>query len=798
MELTFLSADVPLTKTISPTTTTPYVLRRRMTSHTAEVTTPTELHTAIIHHASQGHCLLTGTLERPIVDESRQGLVNSTAPVSLLVFDIDGFPLPEKANIRKALDAVNRLLASIDLALCATAHVVQFSASMGIKPGLRCHVFFMLTDPVPPSALKAWLTWLNLSHDGLSDAVRLNPAGLSLHYVLDPTSADNGRLIYLAPPKLQGGVTSIFEGKYIHFNDGTPSYALNTTFDFATLKGLTQAKLDALREAAALPKREIKTVKKHGVSVIKDPDKALVTSSREEGEFVRCNLNGGDSWGYWHHYKAPEILYNFKDEPAYALDDLDPGYYAMARKNAMDREPIIDNPQGRTYLAFRHRQADAYWNGWYDHDTQTLELSRTKSVERLADFMKSHGQPVPDFISDWTVEYRFDIEQQFDPTNRWINLFQPTEFLRAARRRPDAQCPTTTLNLIRHVMGEDTIAIEHFLNWLACIFQHRVKTGTAWVLSGTQGTGKGLLFNQVLRPLFGDKQAYNLDLSDFDDTFNAKLERVVLLLIDESEIKATTRLERTMAKVKALITEPYISFRGMHAEAYNARNYTNIIFASNKYDSAHVPAGDRRFNVAPRQELKIPAPSVDTLQSLHAERQDFLDYLMSRPANLDLARTPLENDAKRQLQFDSQTSLEVVCQALRDGDLQFFIDDAPPFSAAGAVPREFNGELVDLVTMYRDFVSTALLCAERDEPHYVSRTQMFAVLSTMLETPPKTPNKLTSLLKHHGLYSHKRRINGPPTMAFELRWPRTEDFAEIVKDWRSQHPKKSMATNETE
>lgn len=798
MKLTFLSAGVPLTKTISPEVTLPYPIRKRMTSRTLDVTTPQELHAAIVEHAAQGHCLLTGELSREISNESRKGLVDATNPTQLLVLDIDGLPFSPTATsgselLQEALKATNDVLLDLHSSLAATCHTVQFSASMGIKPGLRCHVFYILTTPTAPSALKAWLTHLNLTNPALKDHVRLTPAGVSLHFPLDTTSADNGRLVYIAPPVLNG-VSSPFDKQYTHYVHGTqptldaPSIAVSYT----ALNTMWRDKLNELRTAAGYSKKEIKLVQKHGATVAKGAEKATVTSSREEGEFVRCNLNGGDSWGYWYHFKAPTVVYNFKDEPNYLLEELDPAHYAAARKAAQEREPIVTSPEGRSYLAFRSAASDSYWNGWFDHDEHELVLHRTRARDRLLDFLKSYGQPAPDFISDWTVELRFDLDEQFDPAKRWVNLFKPTKYLLNAKARPKATVLPTIHALIHHVLGDDDECVEHFLNWLAVIFQHRVKARTAWILSGTEGSGKGLLFEKVLTPLIGASHAMVAELPQFEDMFNAQFEPVIFLLINESEVKATKNINAIMAKVKPLITDNYIPYRAMHATAYLGRSFTNVIVASNKYDPMLLSESDRRFNVAPRQETKLQKPTAKYLDALNEELQPFLDYLMSRNADIQLAMTPLENEARKQLQFDSQTSTETVCQALRDGNIRFFIDDAPPHSAQGAITRDFNGTMVDIATTYRETLSEALLHIEANEPHKLNRAQVFALLSTTLESPPKTFNKLTSTLKHHGLHSERCRVDGELTMAYQVRWRRPEDFDELVHAWRSSHPKQQV------
>jgi hypothetical protein len=49
------------------------------------------------------------------------------------------------------------------------------------------------------------------------------------------------------------------------------------------------------------------------------PDSAVITEMKAERGFVYFNLNGGDSWAYYHPESNPDYIYNFKGEPSYLL-----------------------------------------------------------------------------------------------------------------------------------------------------------------------------------------------------------------------------------------------------------------------------------------------------------------------------------------------------------------------------------------------------------------------------------------------------------------------------------------------
>jgi hypothetical protein len=63
-------------------------------------------------------------------------------------------------------------------------------------------------------------------------------------------------------------------------------------------------------------------------------------------------------------------------------------------------------------------------------------------------------------------------------------------------------CPRIA-ELLLHIVGGNVPVYDHFLNWLAAALQERDKLGTAWILQGTQGTGKGVFYEKILSPLVG-------------------------------------------------------------------------------------------------------------------------------------------------------------------------------------------------------------------------------------------------------------------------------------------------------
>ena len=101
----------------------------------------------------------------------------------------------------------------------------------------------------------------------------------------------------------------------------------------------------------------------HGnTEVMLKPDECIITDMKTERGFVYFNLNGGDSWAYYHPSESPEFIYNFKGEPTYKTSELLPQYWAKLTQQAASGAP---DAKGNIYLAFREFTSGVYWNGIY-------------------------------------------------------------------------------------------------------------------------------------------------------------------------------------------------------------------------------------------------------------------------------------------------------------------------------------------------------------------------------------------------------------------------------------------------
>lgn len=762
MKVHFLQASVPLTKTFKLDNGVltkeghPRVIN--YTSHEANYETLDDLVKLLVKHADLGHCLLKGELARPLHNESRASTTDQNKPTRLICLDYDG--AKGVGSIDEALQQLG--MGDID-------YIVQYSSSMGVTPerGLSAHVFVLLDKPVSPAILKQFLIDANLKVPALRQNLGLTRTNNALRWTLDVTTCQNDKLIYIAPPILGEGVKDSFKGKRIQLVKRKKRfYTLPTVPTAEANRVASEAALNDLREKGGLPKRKKISMKSQGsVEYMSKPDQAVVTGIKTERGFTYLNVNGGDSWAYYHAENNPEFIYNFKGDPIFKTSEFLPDYWNDVRE-VMNAPRITAD--GTMYLAFRDFKTATYWNGIWHNGTQELVLAPAKTSQQLKDFLKQHGQPVGDYVPDWNLAFNPHSDLIVDPDTKFVNLYQPSQYMRM-KPRVVKEIPPMVRRFVKHALGGDEECLEHFMNWFAVILQHKTRTGTAWVMHGVQGTGKGLLMDRIFRPIFGQKYVVHKRISELYSEFNGYMEQCFILFVDEAETEAFRGKDEMAANFKSFIAEPMISVRKMYTMPYEVQNYMNMVFAGNKDCVVQIDPSDRRFNVGAYQTEKL-VPTEDDLRQLEDELVDFYCYLMTRPANKDLARTPLNNSAKAKMIHVSQSSIDIICGAITTGDFRTLWEQRPTgdISQAGNVSRAMIGGAY--IRLLDEII--------KGKPN-LTREEVHTILEYTIGGMPQSPYKLTSLLKHHKVLLEPVYRDGRTVRGLKVNWKIPED---IIKE----------------
>ena len=627
-------------------------------------------------------------------------MTDRAAATQLLVLDLDGIQFPGAKTTYNTYDIQNIAEAFVQYLpqeFQDVSYIAQASASLGLKHNkISLHLFFLLRHTVQPRALKEWLRTLNYEIDFLADQLSLSANGQSISYPLDVSLADNSKLIYIGTPKFDGVQDPVTGDRFVRIDRGSPTLDISNLMKDVNpekVHSLTVQIKDGLRKKAGLTKKneKITTVNVNGISeqVLQNPDRMSIEICRISEPYVNCNINGGDSGAYYFILTNPHYMYNFKGEPIFEIEKADPEFYQTIFETYGEK---IDGAKNIKPIVLRDFYTDTYYNGVFDNTksqfTDEYPLTPTQKSS-LEGFMRTHNRPTPDFIPDAQVVFDPSSDKgiQMDTAPYHVNLYRKTGYmLGSSENVPELTYGTagsmrkyipSILMLMQHILGGGKTELEHFINWLAYIYQNKRKTMTAWIFTGVPGTGKGLFVHKVLKPLFGEQQVPMRSLENIEEQFNLYMRTALFLVVDEFRMGDSGNTGRMADKLKHQVTEPTLTIRAMRTNQIELPSFCNFIFLTNRADAVKIEEGDRRYNVAPRQESKLEVAHPDFLEKLNniqSELFTFAGLLQKFVVDERMAHTALENDAKKEMKQVSMSVLEEFATAIKQNNLEYFVE----------------------------------------------------------------------------------------------------------------------------
>lgn len=780
-KLTFLSASLPLTKTIEllPDGTlfkTPYPLVSNFTSHTSDIATIQDFHKLLLKYAvsPQKPCLLKGNLTRELVCESRKGTTQTNDSTQWVCLDLDKAPFSSPEEVMRALGLED------------ISYIAQYSSSYKLDKKdkrLSCHIFLLLNAPIAAPQLKSWLMHLNQSVPVLEKAIELSKSAAALHWPLDITTCQSDKLLYTAMPVFKGLLSPIKEADRIALVvKKLPSLPIQRIElkPIETLKKKAQEKLNQLRLDAGFSniKNKVRMVGEYEVQA--GVGEIASYQVLDCGEYNRLNLNDGDSQAYWHHKSDPTYLHNFKGEPSLLLKEVLPHYYADLIRNAKSTN-TTPSVQGDLLLAFRDKVTATYWKGTWNPDDQVLDLHTVKSELQLDHFLQGHGQSLGAFIPEWQIRFDPHNLTVVDEVAKTVNTFIPTEYMRLGKKNKKGGDGYPIIQrILDSCIGVGDIQ-AHFLNWIAVVWQMKKKPLTAWALHGIEGTGKGLLFHNILRPLFGNKHAVQKRASELNSQFNGWLEPALIAFIDEIDADMFVNAKSVEADLRTMITEPTVTIRRMRTDSYEVPNFTAFIFASNKKRPVSIPQGDRRFNIGVFQHEKLVI-SQDEIDSIEDELSAFAYMLSHYKADFHRAKTVLQTEDRIAIQRLSITSVDTLAADLLSGNLVSLWDAMPDESLA-----ESSGMVSVTATAYAALVRRF----SKETVSKITRDELCVIFTHCIGKMPDGAHKQSAFLRHHGIETKRLRFGNQLEYGLEITWVLSDDDRELVKNElaRTNQPK---------
>lgn len=144
------------------------------------------------------------------------------------------------------------------------------------------------------------------------------------------------------------------------------------------------------------------------------------------------------------------------------------------------------------------------------------------------------------------------------------------------------------------ICANDPVLVKYFYDWVAYTMQYPDRpAGTALVLRGEKGTGKGII-GHFLRRIWGSHARHISNPNHLVGQFNSHLMDACFLFADEAFYSGDKQHEGVL---KALITEPIVMIERKGVDATSQPNYLKIFMVTN--DDYAVPASkdERRYCV---------------------------------------------------------------------------------------------------------------------------------------------------------------------------------------------------------
>ena len=739
---------------------------KRFNSHKIEAENISELHEALIHGASKNTwILLKGQLDETLENESRAGHTRRDDSTQFIVFDIDGLDV---ASIEQFLGIIG---------LANTSYVIQWSASYGIhrnnqpvKSGLRAHIYMWLDSPVPATKLKIWFQTLNLQF--FSDQMDLTPTGHGLTWPVDPSVADNSKLIYIAPPIVE----EPFEDRVppgerivlVEKNKATmPAEIITAAHRHSQIATRVEQQVLKLRKDSGLPKRRTKIKQYKNLRLLDNPDTAVIHYIGTERGYSYYNLNGGDSASYYHKVSTPDIVFCFKPgEMPFRHSDVDPESHINAVERA--REFQMENGE-EIYGVGRDVVFDKHFTYSFNSSNDDL-MVRNADKQNLVDFLANHDQLLPEPIPDWILEFDPTDDRVIDHSGRWINLYNENELGREYRGvlkdgeityetgpiQLKQRCPLI-YELIGHVIAYHDETYQWFLNWLAHVVQVRTKPLTAIVLHGVPGTGKNLLVEQVLTPLIGQEYVKQIRMEQLKDQFTGWLKTCRLLMINEAnQIGMGQSGDQTGEMLKNLITEQALMIRQMRREGQMLNTFNAVIIASNNHAPIIIDESDRRITVAPRQEQRLTQlggrnlftnfPEIE--RDLQKETKRFAQFIYEYTIEADRVVQTLENVYKETMKDAGKTSIDEFAEAVKSGNIDYFLEYLPCEISQLTMIDTAAGTASAIRQIMKNFLQNL------NQPMVVPRSQLEILYAMVTGIKPASMNKIKfgKMMSKHGVY----------------------------------------------
>ena len=315
---------------------------------------------------------------------------------------------------------------------------------------------------------------------------------------------------------------------------------------------------------------------------------------------------------------------------------------------------------------------------------------------------------------------------------KYFNLYTPSPF--------DEYKRTDTLSdidlnkypaikiLIENLTNNDKKKKKYLIQWTAHKIKYKDKIGTAIVIFGEQGAGKGLFANEILRYAIGNKNFGEINDYHLESRFNDWIMGKRLIVANEIKIDYKNN-NKAQSLLKMYITDPYITIDRKYKNTIQIENYVDFLIFSNHDDAVRIEPTDRRFFVMKTQNRLVDTISGEILQpeikekfksmsnfvkAIREERNFFIQDLLKLKTDIDFLRYNLHTPEKEEMKRKTMNQLELFIQLIKDQDFVTLFEnfDLLEFTKSEHISEEEKIKvLIGIWELLNGFIEASLIPA---------------------------------------------------------------------------------------
>ena len=323
----------------------------------------------------------------------------------------------------------------------------------------------------------------------------------------------------------------------------------------------------------------------------------------------------------------------------------------MFRSSPVGKIVKLDNTKARNVIAnFLGRESVRLLNG---------------TQEKAPDFYPNEILSVSDRFTPFTDSEFVEIDGLMYRTS-----WKPTTFMSA---EPSDSMPPNIKILLERLTNHKSDQYEWGINWFAGFFQTRKRSQCALVLKGDQGSGKGILFEHIITPLFGEEYCIVVDDDRLQSNFKNWMSGQLFYNLNEISHDVKSR-KSSKNFLKQLVTDTKVQAEQKYQDSGAIEIFGQVLITSNELAPLEIETSDRRYTIF-QTDKALKNDNINTsnlIGNIKSELMAFASFLKGVSVDWKLFDTAMDTSEKRAVVNATTDKVVLLGNAIKMMDISFF------------------------------------------------------------------------------------------------------------------------------